>query len=360
MTLLHRYQLDLQQKKIVEDVAQQNAVYVLQEILTGLIQQQTDIKRKLLSALSLRSEPIKGAYLWGGVGRGKTYLMDLFYQSIPFKAKKRLHFHHFMMMTHQQLKIYQGSKDPLKEIARKWRAEFAVLCFDEFYVSDIADAMIMARFFEHLFHLGITLIATSNIQPENLYDNGLQRDKFLPTIDLIKKYTKVVHLDNGIDYRLLFLTNAQIYHYPLDENAHKNLMTYFNHLAPNKGEFNKVITIQDRKIKSLIAADSIIWFDFSEICESPRSQYDYIEVAKLYHTVIISGIRVMDEYKEDVAKRFIMMIDEFYDHHVALIISAQSNYDAIYTGTKLRFEFQRTISRLKEMTSKEYFSKEHI
>lgn len=357
MTLIHRYQLDLQHKKIVEDAAQKNAVYVLQEILDSL---EKKVKRKFFSALNLRDTPVQGAYLWGGVGRGKTYLMDLFYQSVPFKNKKRLHFHHFMMMTHQQLKIYQGSKDPLREIAKKWRKEFIVLCFDEFYVSDIADAMIMAKLFEYLFHQGITLIATSNIQPENLYDNGLQRDKFLPTISLIKKYTQVVHLDNGIDYRLLFLTNAQIYHYPLDEVAQQHLVNYFNHLAPNKGSHHKNIDIQDREIKSVMEADSIVWFDFSEICEGPRNQYDYIEIAKLYQTVIVSGIKIMDEYKEDVAKRFIMMIDEFYDHHVTLIISAQANYDAIYIGKKLAFEFQRTMSRLKEMTSTEYLGREHI
>lgn len=360
MDLLARYQQDLTQNRISVDEKQAHVIHLLNDIIQQLAVQHASLQRRLAYFLPLSLAPIRGLYMWGGVGRGKTYVMDLFFEAVPFAQKKRLHFHHFMMQVHEQLKTYQGKDEPLKIIAKRWRKDFRVLCFDEFFVSDIADAMILANIFRYLFDNGITLIATSNIEPRRLYHNGLQRDKFLPTIDLILKHTQVVELDNGIDYRLRYLTKAKIYHYPVDNQTESKLTETFEQLAPNPGRENAVITIHERPIKCIKEADSIIWFDFKEICQTPRSQYDYIDIAKIYHTVLISCVSQMDQALDDVARRFIMLIDEFYDQQVTLILSSSVSIDELYAGDLLSFEFQRTISRLHEMGTLEYLAKPHL
>jgi cell division protein ZapE len=306
-----------------------------------------------------KRELIPGLYFWGGVGRGKTFLMDLFFDSLPFEQKSRMHFHRFMRHVHRALTDLQGEADPLREIALDFADKNRVLCFDEFFVSDITDAMILAGLLEVLFENGVTLVATSNVEPVNLYENGLQRSKFLPAIALIEKNTQILNVDSGTDYRLRVLESAEIYHYPLDRQADEVLLQSFNSLSPDAGKADIVLDIEGREIKTRFCGDGVVWFDFPEICEGPRSQNDYIEIAMLYQTVLVSNLPRFTEQSENAARRFISLVDEFYDHSVKLIISAESPILDIYQGERLKFEFQRTESRLQEMQSNEYLGREH-
>tara|TARA_R110002110_G_scaffold415856_3_gene658460 strand:+ start:37419 stop:38516 length:1098 start_codon:yes stop_codon:yes gene_type:complete len=364
MTLTQHYQKKLAEGDIVYDKEQERAVMALQFVLDALDKQQqsliSTVKRNIKMSLGLSIHPVKGLYLWGGVGRGKTYLMDLFYHALPGDKKERLHFHHFMMLVHSKLKALQGTHDPLKYVAKEFSSLFSVLCFDEFYVKDIADAMLMTNLFKYLFSQGVTLVATSNIHPDNLYHNGLQRTKFLPTISLLKQHTRIIELNHGCDYRLRYLEDADIFHYPLDEAAQNNLYQYFEHLATHNISQSDPIQILERSIQTVLVANNIIWFDFSDICQGPRSQYDYIEIARLYHTVIIGNVKKLNDNFNDVAKRFIMMVDEFYERNVTLIMSLECRIEDLYSGKNLHFEFKRTLSRLQEMKSKEYLSLQHI
>jgi cell division protein ZapE len=285
--------------------------------------------------------------------------MDLFFDSLPFEQKSRMHFHRFMRHVHRALTDLQGEADPLREIALDFADKNRVLCFDEFFVSDITDAMILAGLFEVLFENGVTLVATSNVEPVNLYENGLQRSKFLPAIALIEKNTQILNVDSGTDYRLRVLESAEIYHYPLDRQADEVLLQSFNSLSPDAGKADIVLDIEGREIKTRFCGDGVVWFDFPEICEGPRSQNDYIEIAMLYQTVLVSNLPRFTEQSENAARRFISLVDEFYDHSVKLIISAESPILDIYQGERLKFEFQRTESRLQEMQSNEYLGREH-
>lgn len=364
MTVLKQYKAHLESKEILHDEAQNKVVNELQNVydeLTEISQSLTSKGiRQLKRVLNLNIKPVQGLYIWGGVGRGKTYLMDLFYDALPFQQKSRLHFHHFMMLVHEELKKCQGQGDPLKITARKFTEKNLVLCFDEFYVSDIADAMLMANLFECFFDQGLTLIATSNIHPDNLYHNGLQRSKFLPTIDLIKKYCEIFELDSGKDYRLQYLEAVKIFHHPLDKAAEENLKKHFHHLATHNIKEGQPVRILEREIHTIKLANDVVWFSFFDICKGARSQYDYIEIAKLYRTVLISDVVQMGDEMNDVAKRFIMMVDEFYDHHVTLMMSIECPLEQLYNGRMLAFEFKRTLSRLHEMKSNEYLSLQHI
>jgi cell division protein ZapE len=302
---------------------------------------------------------IPGLYFWGGVGRGKTFLMDLFFDSLPFEQKSRMHFHRFMRHVHHALTDLQGEADPLRKIALDFADKNRVLCFDEFFVSDITDAMILAGLLEVLFENGVTLVATSNVKPVNLYENGLQRSKFLPAIALIEVNTEILNVDSGTDYRLRVLESAEIYHYPLDRQADEVLLQSFNSLSPDTGKADIVLDIEGREIKTRFCGDGVVWFDFPDICDGPRSQNDYIEIAMLYQTVLVSNLPCFTEKSENAARRFISLVDEFYDHSVKLIISAESPILEIYQGDRLKFEFQRTESRLQEMQSNEYLGREH-
>ncbi|MFT7221985.1 MAG: cell division protein ZapE [Candidatus Azotimanducaceae bacterium] len=305
------------------------------------------------------TRPVQGLYFWGGVGRGKTFLMDLFYESLPFEKKKRLHFHRFMREVHQQLHDLQGTPNPLKMVAANFARQARVICFDEFFVSDITDAMLLAGLLDALFDHGVTLIATSNVKPDNLYENGLQRVKFLPAIALLNKHTSVHNLDGGVDYRLRALESAEIYHYPLDDFAEKGLEKAFFSISPDEGRGNVTLPIEGRDIPTRRCGDGVVWFDFSMLCEGPRSQNDYIELARLFQTVLLGKVPQFDEKREDQARRFISLVDEFYDRNVKLIISAETSILDLYQGLRVRFEFARTESRLQEMQSKEYLSRQH-
>jgi len=306
-----------------------------------------------------RLAPVTGLYLWGGVGRGKTFLMDLFYDCLPFERKSRMHFHRFMQMVHRQLTELSGTANPLSVVADQFAENSKVLCFDEFFVSDIGDAMILGELMTALFERGVTLVATSNIPPANLYANGLQRARFLPVIDLLQKYTLVHCLDGPIDYRLRALERAEIYHSPLDSSAFVSLSQSFDALAPEKPVADTTLEIEKRLINVFKVADDVIWFEFVEICDGPRSQNDYIEIARIFHAVIVSQVPCFKSHNEDQARRFISLVDEFYDHNVKLILSAEVGIEYLYQGSRFVFEFERTQSRLLEMRSHAYLGRSH-
>ncbi|MDM7861848.1 cell division protein ZapE [Alteromonas sp. ASW11-36] len=364
MTPIEKYQHDLKREDFHYDPAQEMAV----KELNRLYEELTQPKKKLHWRIKLKSAfgrgmtkpSIQGLYFWGGVGRGKTYLVDTFYECLPFERKMRIHFHRFMHRVHQELKPLAGQSDPLKLIAAKLAEEARVICFDEFFVSDITDAMILGTLFEYLFGHGIVLVATSNIIPDELYRNGLQRARFLPAIDLINQNTRVINVDSGVDYRLRTLEQAEIYHYPLDVKANENLNQYFTQLAPDAGRKNCTISIEGREIEVLGDADGVLMVEFDALCDGPRSQTDYIEISRIYHSVLLANVTQMGQDNDDIARRFIAMVDEFYERHVKLIISAAVPMEELYTDGRLSFEFKRCLSRLQEMQSHEYLSRQHL
>lgn len=359
-----QYQDDLQKRDFQHDSAQENAVRELQRLFDELTQPpaKPTWRIKLQSAFGkgMHKPSIQGLYFWGGVGRGKTYLVDTFYNCLPFDDKLRIHFHRFMHKVHQQLKELDGQSDPLKIVAKRFASEARVICFDEFFVSDITDAMILGTLMEELFALGMVLVATSNIVPDKLYANGLQRARFLPAIELINQNTRVVNVDSGVDYRLRTLQQAEIYHYPLDQQAMSNLHDYFHQLAPEKGVDNQPIEIEGRDIQTLHYADGVLMCEFRALCDGPRSQTDYMEISRCYHSVLVANVEQMGQSMDDIARRFIAMVDEFYERNVKLIISAAVPLEQLYTTGTLSFEFKRCLSRLQEMQSFDYLARQHL
>lgn len=366
MTPWETYQQDLKRDDFKFDPAQENAVRELQRLFDDLLVAPAPTKKgvagkiKSLFGSKQPTASVKGIYFYGGVGRGKTYLVDTFFHCLPFEQKMRVHFHRFMHRVHDELKLLAGKQDPLTIIAAKLAAETRIICFDEFFVSDITDAMILGTLMEALFAQGIVLVATSNIVPDELYRNGLQRARFLPAIALINQNCNVVNVDSGIDYRLRTLTQAEIYHHPLDEQATINLNNYFVQLAHGEGDVGAAIEVNHRSLQTIRDSDSVLMIDFNVLCEGPRSQSDYIELSRCYHTVLLANVKQMGQSNDDVARRFIAMVDEFYERHVKLIISAEVALDALYTEGMLNFEFRRCLSRLQEMQSHEYLGREHL
>lgn len=362
MTPLEKYQQDLNRSDFHHDASQAFAVSQLQRLYDDILNRK-DIKVSFLNRLLKRPaqlQPVLGLYFWGGVGRGKTYLVDTFYECLPTSRKLRIHFHRFMHRVHEELKLLKGVSDPLEKVADKFKQETDILCFDEFFVSDITDAMILGTLMQALFARGITLVATSNIEPDGLYRNGLQRARFLPAIALIKQHTQIVNVDSGIDYRLRTLEQAEIYHFPLDQQADSNLQNYFNALSSEPRQQNASIEVANRHIMARHEADGVVWFAYNQLCESARSQYDYMELSRLYHTVLLSGVKSMGRHNDDVARRFIALVDEFYERSVKLIISAEVPLEQLYSDGILSFEFKRCISRLQEMQSHDYLAKPHL
>ncbi|MBB5212188.1 cell division protein ZapE [Microbulbifer hydrolyticus] len=364
LTPMERYLRDLKRPDFVEDPAQRAAVEELQDLYERLLTAQSGgggVVRRLKRLWRHQDTPEKGLYFWGGVGRGKTYLMDAFFEALPFEEKQRTHFHRFMRDVHRQLKGLAGEKNPLEKVADRIAGRARVLCFDEFFVSDITDAMILANLLQALFERGVTLVATSNIVPEGLYKDGLQRARFLPAIDLLLEHTKVVNVDNGVDYRLRALEMAELYHSPLDREADESLARSFASLMVEGCEVRKAVTldIEGRPIVASQVADDVAWFEFAELCDGPRSQNDYIELAREFHTVLLANVPQMDGRMESQARRFINLVDEFYDRCVKLVVSAAEPIESLYAGRQLRFEFDRTMSRLQEMQSREYLARPH-
>ncbi|ATM76734.1 MULTISPECIES: cell division protein ZapE [Serratia] len=369
---LSRYQQALDAGEYQADAVQRQAVTQLDQIYQALQQLPAPAaanagkRRNLLSRWLGKSEettaqrPVQGLYMWGGVGRGKTWLMDLFFHSLPGDRKLRLHFHRFMLRVHEELTELQGQENPLEIVADGFKAQTDVLCFDEFFVSDITDAMLLATLLQALFARGITLVATSNIIPDNLYRNGLQRARFLPAIDLINEYCDVMNVDAGIDYRLRTLTQAHLYLTPLNQQTQDTMDHIFLKLAGHAGEEAPVLQINHRPMPTLRAVEGVLAIDFHTLCEEPRSQLDYIALSRLYHSVMLYNVRIMGPLKENTARRFLALVDEFYERHVKLVIAAEASMFEIYQGEQLKFEFQRCLSRLQEMQSEEYLKLPHL
>ncbi len=345
------------------DEAQRQVLTRLEELRRRLIARQSGtslIKKGLRLLPGARRGPLRGLWLWGGVGRGKTFLADQFYAELPLAAKRREHFHRFMQEVHAGLRRHRDTPSPLQQVAEGIARETRLLCFDEFAVSDVADAMILATLLEALFKSGVTLVATSNLAPGELYRDGLQRARFLPAIGLIERHCKIMELAAGVDYRLRRLERALLFLGPEKADAESRMAAEFERMAEGPGVANTEIQVEGRPVRALREAEDLVWFDFRKLCEGPRSAADYIEIARCYHTVLVSRVPVMEAAADDAARRFITMVDEFYDRGVKLILSAGAGSpEGLYRGERLAFEFRRTASRLHEMQGREYLARPH-
>ena len=368
MSPSEQYHADLNRDDFVEDPAQAFAVHHFQRLFDNLHQHvppppKASLWQKLSGQRPLPLAPITGLYLWGGVGRGKTYLMDTFYDCLPFDNKLRVHFHHFMQRVHDELQTLKGQADPLKVVAANLVQQTRIICFDEFFVSDITDAMILGTLFEYLFAQGMILVATSNVAPDELYRNGLQRDRFLPAISLLKQHCTVLNIDSGIDYRLRTLQQANLYHWPLSALATAALTECFADLTGGeRGEthWEQSISVHHRSLPTIAEGEGVLYIEYQELCCTPRSPLDYMELAQRYHTVIIANVTAMGPETSDATRRFIALVDEFYERRVKLIMSAAAPMKELYQSGRLEFEFQRTLSRLIEMQSHEYLAIPHL
>lgn len=342
---------------ITPDPAQIAAARKLEELYQALV----GFKRargSLFQKYVIRPEPPRGLYFWGGVGRGKSFLMDAFYDAVPYKRKRRVHFHAFMHEMHELLKAHRSEDDPLMQVAKSISTQVRLLCFDEFHVSDIADAMILGRLVEALLAQGVVIVTTSNYPPEKLYPNGLQRHLFLPTIALLQAKLDVLEVDGGTDYRLRTLERIETFLVPDDEVAHQKMLADFVAIAGNEGSAGS-IEVLEREIPVVRQAPGVVWFTFSDLCVGMRSQNDYLELAQEHHTIMLSGMPRLTKEQASEARRFTWLVDVLYDHRVKLIISAAVEADELYTEGTQAEEFKRTVSRLVEMRSREYLSEPH-
>jgi cell division protein ZapE len=355
------YAREIAKRGFTADSAQLAAVKKLERLRAELAEAAAaPLGKRLLRGLTHSGNGApRGVYLWGGVGRGKTWLMDLFYASLTSSAKRRTHFYRFMQEVHADLKRLKGMQSPLDGVADKISKKARLICFDELFVADIADAMILAGLFNALLKRGVALVFTSNVKAKDLYKGGLQRDRFLPTIALLEKHCEIVAVDGGVDYRLRQLTAAPIYLSSAAGDTQKKLEELFDDLSDDDVESGGTITVNGRKIKVVRESENVIWFEFSALCEGPRSPADYIAIASEYQSVMIANVPVFEDSADNAARRFVSVIDEFYDRGVNVIVSAAAAPAELYRGEKLKFEFQRTTSRLTEMQSEEYLARAH-
>lgn len=353
MTPISYYQQQNQNGAIVQDQEQYVALQHLEKAYHALIREQQ--KRSGFFSFFRKPQSVPGVYLWGGVGIGKTFLMDCFYHCLPFPQKLRLHFHQFMRLVHQELKQYQGREDPLQCFAQVLAKKTMVLCFDELVVSDIADAMILGRLFDRLFAQGVSLVATSNMSPDELYKNGLQRQHFLPVIAQLKAQLHITHLPSLIDYRLRHLKHAGVFYIPNDEAAQDNMEKSFRMLAGDTVISEAALDICGRHIPTKKRTQEVVWFDFKTLCGVPRSQQDYLVIAEKFNTVFLSDIPQISPASKDKISLFIRLIDVLYDARVRLVLSAETAVENIYQQGQMVFEYQRACSRLREMQSENYF-----
>lgn len=350
------YEHALAERGYQPDSAQLRAVDRLQQVYEEWRAYKAQRSSKIKRLLSRPTVP-RGVYMWGGVGRGKSFLMDSFYSVVPLVRKTRLHFHEFMREVHRQLDDLKGVADPLDEVARRVAKKYRLICFDEFHVSDIADAMLLYNLLKALFDNGVSFVMTSNYVPDALYPDGLHRDRILPAIALLKERLDVLNVDAGLDYRKRSLLQVAAYHTPLGAAADDAMRGAFARIAEIADEDPRV-RIEAREIRALRRAGGVIWFDFATLCVGPRSQNDYLEIASQFHTVILSEVPRMSASMSSEARRFTWLIDVFYDHRVKLLMSAEVQPEELYTEGMLANEFHRTVSRIIEMQSAEYMESE--
>ena len=356
MNVTEYYENELQTRGYQSDAAQLAAVERLQRCYDEWVAYKAR-RSNAFKKLIVHPELPRGLYMWGGVGRGKSFLMDSFFAVVPVQRKTRLHFHEFMREVHRELEELKGTADPLDELARRVAKRYRLICFDEFHVSDIADAMILYRLLDRLFGAGVQFVMTSNYDPDLLYPDGLHRDRLLPAIELIKSKLDVINVDAGTDYRKRTLSQVTAYHTPLGAAADQALRADFAKLAAVPDE-SPILRIEKRELKALRKADGVVWFDFATLCGGPRSQNDYLELASRFHAVILSDVPKMSPRNASEARRFTWLIDVFYDHKVKLLMSAAVPAEELYVEGPMANEFARTVSRITEMQSKEYLESE--
>ena len=352
-----RYAQALASGQFLPDDAQAQAVHELDRVWQELLQRYKSSK-KAFRRFRRQTIP-KGVYMWGGVGRGKTWLMDQFYESVPFRRKIRMHFHHFMQHVHRELNKLSGQRNPLDLVADQIYKDAVVICFDEFFVSNVTDAMILSELFQKLFTRGITLVATSNIAPDGLYKNGIHRDRFIPTIEMVKKNCVILNVDAGVDYRLRVLKQAQLFKTPLTHEHNIWMSQRFSALTQGQVQSQESILVNQRIVETLGHTEDVLWCEFSELCLKPRSPADFIEIANVYNTVLVSNVPHLNDYLAEGTRRFIYLVDEFYDRGVKLLLTSEDGIIELYKGERLVFEIERTRSRLLEMQSDDYLNAEH-
>lgn len=356
MSVLAAYEAELTSRGYKSDPAQVRAVLALDRCVV----EWSDYKKKRSNAIKklLSHPPIpRGVYLYGGVGRGKSFLMDCFYNAVPLKRKTRLHFHEFMREVHRELRDLQGIVNPLDELAKRMAKRFKLICFDEFHVSEITDALILHRLLAALFEQGVGFMTTSNFKPNDLYPGGMHRDRILPAIALLNANLEVINVDNGTDYRSISLEQIRMYLQPWGEQADAEMLEAFYKVAESPDE-DPLLKIEAREIQAKRKAGGVVWFDFKTLCGGPRSQNDYLEIATQFHTILLSNVPAMPPRLSSEARRFTWLIDVLYDRRVKLIMSAEVAPEELYTQGPLSHEFPRTISRIKEMQSVAYLSLE--
>ncbi len=357
MSVRSAYAAALKERGYTADPAQERAVDALERCAAewaAYKQRRSNALKKLF----VNPDIPRGVYMFGGVGRGKSFLMDCFYNAVPLRRKTRLHFHEFMREVHRELRELQGTANPLDALAARIAKRYKLICFDEFHVADVTDAMILHRLLDALFKAGVGFVTTSNFHPDGLYPDGLHRDRILPAIALLKDRLEVINVDNGTDYRQRTLTHIQLYHCPLGEAADAAMEHTFGQLA-EVGEQDPVMRIEARQIRAVRRAGGVIWFDFATLCGGPRSQNDYLEIASQFHTLLLSNVPQMSVRQASEARRFTWLVDVLYDRRVKLVMSAAVPPEQLYVEGPMSHEFPRTVSRLTEMQSAEFLALEH-
>ena len=360
MDFSEHYAQELLRRGYQTDVAQQRAVLSLQACYKAWLGYKTQNKNPIKRLLTRAVLPPKGVYLWGGVGRGKSFLMDCFYATVPIHRKLRVHFHEFMRDVHHELQALKGTSDPLNEVSRRIAQKYRLICFDEFHISDIADAMILHRLLQNLFKHKVQFVMTSNYPPDSLYPDGLHRERLLPAIKLLKQNLEILNVDAGIDYRKETFSALRVYHSPLGDKANHALRHMFAELSGKSPDENPILHIEQRELHALRRTHDVVWFDFYTLCGGPRSQNDYLEIAQRFHTVILSDIPQMSPRLASAARRFTWLIDVLYDQKTKLVASAAVPPEKLYTEGPMAQEFQRTVSRLIEMQSEAYLAMQAI
>jgi cell division protein ZapE len=356
MSVKENYQKELQVRGFQSDPAQLRAIDALERCANEWAAYKEKRSNKLKKLINRPPIP-RGVYMYGGVGRGKSFLMDCFFDAVPIQRKTRLHFHEFMREVHRELRELQGTVNPLDVLGKQISQRYKLICFDEFHVADITDAMILHRLLDALFDNGVGFVTTSNFKPDDLYPNGMHRDRIMPAIALLNQELDVINVDNGTDYRRRTLEQVDLYHCPMGEQADAAMADAFNRLAECPDE-NPTLYIEAREIKARRRAGGVVWFDFKDICGGPRSQNDYLEIATQFHTVLLSDVPYMPVRRAAEARRFTWLIDVLYDRRVKLILSAEVAPEALYTEGPMAHEFPRTVSRLNEMQSAEFLALE--